>query len=413
MGQRGQKACIFERIFGHVSKKNRDENYHFKEMMPFGGRLDKTNRWLKIKSLIPCEELEDSYAKHFAKGGRPALDGRMVIGLILLKHMTKMSDREVRNTLEENIYWQAFCGFEQFMTEKQLNASSLSKIRKILGPRYVKELEKETYKVLIDRKIILAKGVLVDATVIPEKIRYPSDVGLLNEVREWAVKVLRDIKDKTGKTIRTYRRNARKSYLNFSKTKRKTWKMIARMRREMLQYVRRNLGQVQEGLTELDEGQRREVEKALKVAMMIYEQQLKMHREGVNRVAERIVSFWREYVRPIKRGKGGANETEFGPKVSVSYVDGFAFVDEFRHENYSEADTRIVEKQIDNYEQKFGKTPSSMTGDQLYGSRANREMLEKKNVRGAFRRLGRRCAESQQQEQYVKRKQRERNRVEG
>ena len=394
-------------------KKNRDENYLFKELMPFGGRLDETNRWLKIKSLIPWEELENSYAEHFAEGGRPALDGRMVIGLLLLKHMTQLSDREVHEYLRENVYWQVFCGFEHFMTEKQLNASSLSKIRKVLGSQYVIKLEEKTYRILIDRKIIRAKGVLVDGTVIPEKIRHPNDVGLLNDVREWAVKVLRDIMNKTGKKIRTYRRNARKGYLNFSKNKRKTGKMIKRARREMLQYVRRNLGQVRDWLQELDEKQRQKVEEMLKVATMIYEQQLKMHREGIRRVDKRIVSFWRDYVRPIKRGKSGPKETEFGLKVCVSHVDGFAFVDAVGHENYSEADVRIVEKQLENYEQKFGKMPQSLIGDQLYGSRANRELLDKKKVRGAFRKLGRRCPESRQQEQYVKRKQRERNQVEG
>jgi hypothetical protein len=394
-------------------KKNRDQNILFKELMPFGGQLDEANRWLRIKSLIPWDELEDSYARHFAEGGRPALDGRMVIGLLLLKHMTAVSDREVHQGLRENVYWQAFCGFEHFMSAKQLNASSLSKIRKILGPEFIRELEEKTYKILIDRKIIRAKGVLVDGTVIPEKIRHPNDVKLLNEVRDWAVKILRQISRKTGEKIRTYRRKAKKTYLNFSKSKRKTLKMIKRTRREMLQYVRRNLGQLRDRLKNLDERQRREVEALLQVATMIYEQQFEMHRKGVCRVGNRIVSFWRDYVRPIKRGKGGPKETEFGPKVSVSHVDGFAFVDEFGHDNYSEADPGVVEKQLTNYEKRFGKVPPSLTGDQLYGSRANRKILEKRKVRGAFRRLGRRCKESRCQEQYVRRKQRDRNRVEG
>lgn len=394
-------------------KKNRDQSYLFKELMPFGGQLDAANRWLKVRSLIPWDELEDAYAKRFAPGGRPALDGRMVIGLLLLKHMTSVSDREVHQNLRENVYWQAFCGFDHFMSEKQLNASSLSKIRKILGPEYVRELEEKTYKVLIERKIIRAKGVLVDGTVIPEKIRHPNDVKLLNEVRDWAVKILRQISHKTGEKIRTYRRKAKKTYLNFSKSKRKTAKMIRRARREMLQYVRRNLEQLRDRLKELDERHRREIEDLLQVATMIYEQQLKMQREGVRRVENRIVSFWREYVRPIKRGKGGPKETEFGPKVSVSHVDGFAFVDAFGHVNYSEADPEVVEKQLDNYEKKFNQAPPSLTGDQLYGSRANRKILERRKVRGAFRKLGRRVKESRTQEQYVRRKQRERNRVEG
>ncbi len=35
------------------------------------------------------------------------------------------------------------------------------------------------------------------------------------------------------------------------------------------------------------------------------------------------------------------------PKVCLSHVDGFTFLDEFSHENYSEARGEIVEEQIE------------------------------------------------------------------
>jgi len=37
-------------------------------------------------------------------------------------------------------------------------------------------LDKKTYRVLIEHKIIKKKGMLVDATVFPEDIKYPNDV---------------------------------------------------------------------------------------------------------------------------------------------------------------------------------------------------------------------------------------------
>jgi transposase, IS5 family len=151
--------------------KDREEKYLFKELLPFGGELAEDNRWLKIKSLIPWGEMEAAYAQRFSERGRPALDGRLVIGLILLKHMTTLSDIEVVLELQENVYWQAFCGMEGFTTGKQLDPSSLTKIRHKLGPKYMKELEDKTYRVLIEKKIIKAKGMLVDATVAPEKIK--------------------------------------------------------------------------------------------------------------------------------------------------------------------------------------------------------------------------------------------------
>ena len=393
--------------------KDRSEEYLFEELMPFGGQLSEGNRWLKIKALVPWGELEREYAGYFSGRGRPGLDGRLVIGLFLLKHMTVLSDKNVVLELQENVYWQAFCGMDYFDTARKLDPSSLTKIRHKLGVAFTRELEKKTYQVLIEKKIIRGKGMLVDATVMPEKIRYPNDIGLLNDVRQWAVKWLKEAAASTGEKIRTYRRTARKLFLNFSKKKLRTRQMIERTKKQMLQYVRRNLEQLQERVHQLDYLVQKEVEKRLQVAGMVYAQQKQMYDEKVQRCAQRIVSWWREYVRPIKRGKGGKKEVEFGPKVCLSHVDGFTFLDEFNHENYSEARTDIIEKQIKNYQERFGQKPPSITGDQLYGNHENRKLLKELDIRAAFKPLGRKSEESERQERYVQRKQRERNRIEG
>ena len=394
--------------------KDREEKYLFKELLPFGGELVEENRWLKIKKLIPWVDLEAEYAKRFSYKGRPALDGRMVIGLILLKHMTTLSDIEVVLELQENVYWQAFCGLEGFTVGKQLDSSALTKIRHKLGPAFMKELEDRTYRVLIEKKIIKGKGMLVDATVAPEKIKYPNDIGLLNDVRMWMVEKIKEASKETGEKVRTYARKAKALYLNFAKKKQKTKKEIERVKRQMLQFVRRNLEQIKERVHQFDYLVQKEIEKKIEIATKIYEQQHMMYKLKVNKIDERIVSWWREYVRPIKRGKGGGKDVEFGPKVCLSHVDGMTFVDEFRHDNYSEAKVDIVEKQIRNYEQRFDKKPCSLTGDQLYGNRENRELLKKEEIKDAFKPLGRKNTDSNdKQERYMKRKQRERNLIEG
>ena len=89
--------------------KDRKTPILFKELFPFGGQLKETNRWLKIKKLIPWEELEIKYKNYFSHTGRPAKDAQLIIGLMLLKHMTAKSDEEISLELQENIYWQSFC----------------------------------------------------------------------------------------------------------------------------------------------------------------------------------------------------------------------------------------------------------------------------------------------------------------
>jgi hypothetical protein len=310
----------------------------FPELFPFGGKLNENNRWLRVAELIPWEELEDEYRKHFSDVGRPAKDAHLVIGLLLLKHMTGLSDEGVVEAVAENPYMQAFCGFSKFVTEETLNPSALSKLREKLGKTFFEDLERRTYQVLIQRKIIKAKGMLVDATVFPENIKYPNDVGLLNTVREWLAENIKKIGKLVGKKNRTYSRKAKQEYLKFSKNRNKTKKTVAKAKKAMLQYVRRNLGQMKEMIIALRKKGlevKSKFRNMLKTAEKIYSQQREMYRRKVHRIAERIVSFHRPYVRPIKQGKQG-KEVEFGGKGALVSVDGFLFLDHFEHRAFAE-----------------------------------------------------------------------------
>ena len=75
--------------------KDRQTPPLFSELFPFGGKLDSENRWLKIAKLIPWEEIECKYKRFFSGRGRPSLDSRLVIGILLLKHMTGFSDDDI------------------------------------------------------------------------------------------------------------------------------------------------------------------------------------------------------------------------------------------------------------------------------------------------------------------------------
>ena len=395
--------------------QDRQTMHLFEELFPFGGKLDVGNRWLKIAGLIPWEILEKKYAACFSDRGRPGTDARLAVGLFLLKHMSGKSDEQVVLELLENPYWQCFCGLETFATADTIESSTLSRLRKRLGPEYVREMEEATYQVLIEKKILKAKGMLADGTVFPENIKYPNDVGLLNDVRQWLVGKLKGIGKDVGKQYRTYCRKARQVYLNFAKSKRKTKRQIKRAQRQMLQFVRRNLGQLEEALWEAGRVGSRQtllIGARLGTAKMIFEQQWEMYKKGTRRVDDRIVSFHRPWVRPIKRGKNG-KDVEFGPKAALSHVDGFLFLDKIHHDNFSESQTTVVREQLDHYEKRFGKKPASFTGDQAYGSRDNRELLEGEKIRSSFVQLGKKQPSRDKRTRWFKLKQRERNRIEG
>jgi len=50
-------------MYKHI---DRTTPYLFTELMPFGGKLNVSNRWLRLAELIPWDELEAAYAARFS-----------------------------------------------------------------------------------------------------------------------------------------------------------------------------------------------------------------------------------------------------------------------------------------------------------------------------------------------------------
>lgn len=74
----------------------------------FCGRLNPENRWIKMVDLVPWEEVESEYARHFKSHGRGevALNVRIALGTLLIKEILGLSDREAVESVIENPYFQ-------------------------------------------------------------------------------------------------------------------------------------------------------------------------------------------------------------------------------------------------------------------------------------------------------------------
>ena len=387
----------------------------FKDLKPFGGKLNENNRWIKLKTLIPWKDLEQDYKKYHSSKGRPAKSSDLINGLLIIKHLKNLSDKEVVEYFLENPYVQYFCGFESFVDDKIVESSTLTKVRKRLGEKYFKDFESKLIKDLLEKKLIKPKDQLVDATVYESKIKYPTDAGLLNTIRQWSIKQIKTISKKinfSGK-IRTYKRVARKLFLNFSKKKRKTRKEIKKVVKKMHQYASRNFKQL-EKLIDLSRKKGFQVSqkilKNLQTGKEILFQQLSLIKEKGKKVEGRIISFWHKDVRAIVRGKSG-KKVEFGPKANLSYVDGYTFLNDFSHKNYNEG--LYLENSLNQYKEKFKVYPKVVITDKIYGNLKNRNMLKSKSIKSSLVPLGKKTKLSKEQEKFNKKKQKERNRIEG
>lgn len=72
-----------------------------------------------------------------------------------------------------------------------------------------------------------------------------------------------------------------------------------------------------------------------------------MFQDGRRRVDDRLVSIAQPHIRPIKRGKGGGKDTEFGPKINVGIMEGFIRADQIDFNAFNEAN--LLCEQIESY----------------------------------------------------------------
>ncbi len=198
-------------------------------ILPFGGKLNRKNRWILLSRLIPWEEFEEEYAQQFSdsdEDGAPAKPFRMALGALIIKEKMNLTDHETVEQIRENPYLQYLIGKESFSDEELFDSSMMVHFRKritgemltVINERlYVeevkkkREIEKETEEK--EKAEIENSGkLLVDATCTPADISYPTDISLLNEAREKTEKIIdilhEPLKGKEKK-VRTHRQIAR------------------------------------------------------------------------------------------------------------------------------------------------------------------------------------------------------------
>jgi len=394
---------------------------------PFQVALDENNRWVKMSQCIPWDELAEGYYQGFSSSqGRPLKDARLAIGAVIIKHKLCLSDRETVAQIQENPYLQYFVGLPGYQMAAPFAPSLLVEIRKRMGESMFEAFHGviidavETAKAkkaarseprkshpddhddgppaapdMIDKEPEPAhQGKLIlDATVAPQAIRYPTDLNLLNEARVFSEKIIDLLYPETDwqKKPRTYRQKACKAYLSVVKRRRPVGKVRRRGIKQQLQYLRRNLGHIERLLEHWPEGAELPLPNWLLyrywVIQSVYAQQWEMYQNKSRRCANRIVSISQPYVRPIIRGKVN-KPVEFGAKLSVSLTnEGLARVDHLRWNAFHEGGDLV--SQVKAYRRCYGVYPEAVLGDPIYGTRDNRRYLKEHGIRFAGKPLGR------------------------
>jgi len=385
-----------------------EEQIHFENFhLPFSGQLDPKNRWVVLAQLIPWDILEAKYAARFCsrRMGAPAKPVRMALGALIIKERCGYSDAETVEQIRENPYLQYFIGLPEFQIKTPFDPSLMVQFRKRLSAKVLNEVNEMICGAKVEKQEDSnnPKGpddkpptgggnqgtLILDATCAPADIRYPTDGSLLNEARE-KLEAMIDVlyepfREQMAKP-RTYRRKARKDYLHLAKSKRPRPAAVRRAIGKQLRYVKRDLKIIDWLLTKNPNGLTARQQTQLDVIRKLYQQQKEMYDTRSHRVDDRIVSISQPHVRPIVRGKITA-DTEFGAKISVSLVAGFAYIDKLSWDPYHEGVE--LKDYVEAYYRRFGFYPKVIAADKIYRTRANWQYCKEHGIRLSGPKLGR------------------------
>jgi IS5 family transposase len=143
--------------------------------------IDPHHALVRLARLVPWSRFDDAFGRFYRPIGRPAKPTRLMVGLHYLKHVHDLSDEEVVARWVENPYWQFFCGFDFFQHEAPIDASTMTRWRKRIGPAGLEEMLKASVGVALDTGVAKPgslERVSVDTTVQPKAIAHPTDSRL-------------------------------------------------------------------------------------------------------------------------------------------------------------------------------------------------------------------------------------------
>lgn len=365
------------------------------------------------------------------------------MGALIIQERLPLSDRETVETIVEKPYLQYFLGLTGYQDQPPFHHSLMTHFCKRLGEKVIVVVneyiaveavkEEQQRNDDDDTKPSSSNGrngkrkrssepdpnqrtLLLDATCAPADIAYQTDITLLNEARkklEAIIDTLHEPHVGHRPKPRTYREKARRAYLALAKQRRIGYRALRRGIGKQLAFLKRDLRIIEElaTITPLTSLSRRQY-KQLLVIQELYLQQYMMYTKRVHQVENRIVSIHQPHIQPIVRGKAKA-KVEFGAKVSVSMVQGFAFLDRRQWDNFNEGVTLI--ESVEAYKERFGVYPKEVLADQIYRNRENRAYCKEHDIRLSGSPLGRpsKQADTAEMKQIAKLDAGERNAIEG
>jgi transposase, IS5 family len=327
--------------------------------------IDLSHPLVKLARTIDWSFLEQHFgAVYEDKPGRPPLPTRLMAGLAILKHTCDLSDEVLCERWVENPYYQFFCGEEFFQHRLVFDRSSLTRWRQRMGEERLQALLQESLAVATKTgaiKPVDLNSVIVDTTVQPKNVMFPTDARLLNRAREILVRLAKRCDIKLRQSYARVGKFALIKHQRYAHAKQfKRANRALRKLRTYLGRIIRDIARKRSGNADLLGGIA--LEHMLARARRVLEQ--KQRQRG-----RKIYSLHAPEVECI--GKGKAHRPyEFGVKVSVattlSHAKGGQFVTHVKALPGNPYDGHTLATVIPEIEALIGNTIERILADKGY-----------------------------------------------
>ena len=281
----------------------------------FRSRLDQIinmeHELVRLAQAIDWPVLEERFGAVYSDGpGMPPLPTRLMAGLAILKHTFNLSDEVLCERWVENPYFQYLTGEAFFCHALPFDRSSMTRWRSRMGEERIVALLQESLSLAVKTgamKPADTRQVIVDTTVQPKNVMFPTDAKLIQRARERLVRLAR----KTGLNLRqTYVRVGKLALISHQRyAHAKQFKRANKALRRLKTYLGRTIRDIARQIAG-DAGLDALFKWPLYQAAAVLEQRQRQR-------GRKIYSLHAPEVECI--GKGKAHKPyEFGVKVSVA-----------------------------------------------------------------------------------------------
>jgi IS5 family transposase len=344
-----------------------------------------------VDSYLDDERFIAPWRAHFHQRlGRPSVPIESLLRLLYLKHRYQLGYETLCREVGDSIRWRRFCriGLDRPVT----HPTTLVKLVRRAGPEVVEQLNAALLAKLAADKLLRARKLRVDTTVVDADIDYPTDADLLERAVRKLGGLVGRIKARGAATRTPFRdrgRAAGRRLRQLPRTlRRRTGVAIGEVDRltgEVAKLAGQTLRQVEAAARiarralarRPDDGRLRRLVGELGETIGHAERllwQASQRLAGNRVIPDRLVSLADPDARPIRKGKP-RSPTQFGYALLVA-EDERGFVADHQLQRGNPPDAAQLLPAMRRVMALTGRAPGTVVGDRGFGTAANDQALD-------------------------------------